>query len=50
MNNKLARISKFLSLVLHHKPETIGLSLDQGGWAQVDELLEEMTCLQRLNR
>jgi putative RNA 2'-phosphotransferase len=39
MNRKLVRISKFLSLVLRHKPETIGLSLDQGGWARVDELI-----------
>jgi putative RNA 2'-phosphotransferase len=36
---KLVEISKFLSLVLRHKPETIGLSIDQGGWAQVAELL-----------
>ncbi len=39
VDKKLIKISKFLSLVLRHKPETIGLSLDQGGWAQVDELL-----------
>ncbi len=39
MDRKLVRISKFLSLVLRHKPETIGLSLDQGGWARVDELI-----------
>ena len=35
------KISKFLSLVLRHKPETIGLSLDQNGWANVDELLKK---------
>jgi putative RNA 2'-phosphotransferase len=28
-----------VSLVLRHKPERIGLSLDRGGWAKVDELL-----------
>lgn len=39
MDRKLVRISKFLSLVLRHKPGTIGLSLDQGGWARVDELI-----------
>lgn len=32
-------ISKFLSLVLRHKPETIGLSLDHQGWAQVYDLI-----------
>ncbi len=38
-NKKLVKISKFLSLVLRHKPETIGVSVDQGGWIQVDTLL-----------
>ena len=32
-------ISKFLSYVLRHAPERIGLSLDANGWADVDELL-----------
>ena len=35
------RISKFLSLVLRHEPETIGLHLDEQGWADVTELLEK---------
>ena len=39
MNSKLIKVSKFLSLVLRHKPERIELLLDQGGWAKVDELL-----------
>jgi putative RNA 2'-phosphotransferase len=33
------RISKFLSLVLRHQPELIGLELDDSGWASVDALL-----------
>jgi putative RNA 2'-phosphotransferase len=33
------RISKFLSLVLRHKPETINLVLDENGWAAVADLL-----------
>lgn len=32
-------ISKFLSYVLRHAPESIGLSLNANGWADVDELL-----------
>ena len=32
--------SKFLSLILRHKPETIGISLDEHGWADVQELIE----------
>jgi putative RNA 2'-phosphotransferase len=40
MDTKLVGLSKFLSLVLRHKPETIGLTLDANGWADVEELLE----------
>ena len=40
MNDKeKKRISKFLSLVLRHQPEQIGLRLDKQGWAEVDALL-----------
>ncbi|MBX9623145.1 MAG: RNA 2'-phosphotransferase [Gemmataceae bacterium] len=35
----LVRVSKFLSLVLRHKPHEIGLALDPNGWADVDELI-----------
>lgn len=31
--------SKFISLILRHKPETIDISLDEHGWADVDELI-----------
>jgi putative RNA 2'-phosphotransferase len=41
-NKKLIKISKFLSLVLRHKPEVIGLKLDQHGWIKVDELIQAM--------
>ena len=35
-------ISKFLSLLLRHKPEQIGLQLDKEGWADVQELLSKI--------
>jgi putative RNA 2'-phosphotransferase len=38
----IVRISKFISLVLRHKPGLVGLTLDAGGWAQVDDLLGAM--------
>lgn len=42
MNEKdVIRKSKFLSLVLRHKPEEIGLNLDQNGWADIEELLNK---------
>ncbi|MBT2621445.1 RNA 2'-phosphotransferase [Chryseobacterium sp. ISL-6] len=35
------KISKFLSLILRHQPETIHLKLDENGWADVSELIEK---------
>jgi len=33
------RTSKFLSLILRHEPERVGLKLGDAGWVGVDELL-----------
>jgi len=41
MSKSLTTTSKFLSLVLRHKPEEIGLHLNEEGWANVSELLEK---------
>lgn len=44
MNEKrITKISKFMSLVLRHAPEKIGLQLDEAGWAKVDDLLRKMS-------
>lgn len=32
--------SKFISLILRHKPETIGIALDEHGWADVQDLID----------
>ena len=37
--NKNNSTSKFISLILRHRPEVIGITLDEHGWANVDELL-----------
>ena len=39
MNKQLVTISKFLSFVLRHNPQAIGIVLDAEGWVAVDELL-----------
>ncbi|ALV27823.1 RNA 2'-phosphotransferase [Pannonibacter phragmitetus] len=39
MSEHHTEISKFLSFVLRHKPEAIGLELDPEGWAEVDTLI-----------
>lgn len=35
-------LSKFLSMILRHKPEVIKIKLDKHGWANVDELISNM--------
>ena len=37
------RASKFLSLILRHEPETVGLKLGEAGWVGVNELLEAVS-------
>lgn len=39
MNSELTKISRFLSLILRHKPEVIGVELDEHGWADVHKLI-----------
>lgn len=33
------RTSRFLSMVLRHRPESVGVTLDEAGWVEVDTLL-----------
>lgn len=35
----LKDVSKYMSLILRHKPDAIGITLDEHGWANVDELI-----------
>lgn len=39
MKENELNISKYMSLILRHKPQTIGISLDKNGWVKVDELI-----------
>lgn len=39
MKNNEVKISRFLSLVLRHQPDKIGLTLDSAGWVGVSDLL-----------
>ena len=41
-SDNAVRTSKFLSLVLRHQPEKIGIALDPAGWVDVSELLAAM--------
>lgn len=35
----LVNLSRYMSLILRHKPEVIGITLDEHGWADVEELI-----------
>lgn len=40
-DDRLTHLSKFLSYVLRHAPESIGVALDAQGWVAIDTLLEQ---------
>ena len=42
MKPNITKLSKFLSYVLRHKPNTIELILDKNGWTDVTDLLNKM--------
>ena len=42
MTKEQNHISKFISLILRHKPEAINITLNDQGWANVQNLLEGM--------
>lgn len=45
----LKETSKFISLILRHKPDVIGITLDEHGWANVDELIAGVSKTHPLN-
>lgn len=49
-SENLNQISKFISLILRHKPETIGIALDEHGFADVEELIQGISKTYSFNR
>ncbi len=45
----LTKTSRFISLILRHKPETIGITLDEHGWAKVAELIDGISKTQYID-
>lgn len=50
MKMNLTSTSKFVSLILRHKPETIGIQLDEHGWVNVDGLIAGISKTREFNR
>ena len=45
--NQIKSTSKFLSYVLRHHPESIGIQLDKEGWVNIDDLIQQANIHQR---
>ncbi len=41
MDRRIEKISKFLSLVLRHRPEILGMQLDPEGWLEIEPLIAQ---------
>jgi len=39
MNKRLTKISKYLTFILRHEPQSIGLTPDENGYLKIDELV-----------
>ena len=48
--NQMKSTSKYISLILRHKPEVIGITLDEHGWANVEELIQGVSRTRALDR
>ena len=40
MNKRLTKISKYLTFILRHEPNAIGMKLDPEGWLKIDDLVK----------
>ena len=47
MSGDLTSLSRFISLILRHKPDTVGLSLDRQGYVGIDALIEAINSKSR---
>ena len=45
----LTKVSKYISLILRHKPETIGITLDSNEWANVEDLIKGVSKTYKLD-
>ncbi|MCO1336960.1 RNA 2'-phosphotransferase [Microbulbifer sp. OS29] len=41
MSKEFNAISKYFSYLLRHRPNSIGLSMDENGWVSIDELVQK---------
>ena len=39
-NKEQNNLSKYIALILRHRPDVVGITLDEHGWANVSDLLK----------
>ncbi len=44
------KLSRFLSMVLRHRPDKIGIALDKSGWADIEKLIKGVSSFHYLDR
>ena len=49
-SSEVTRTSRYLSMVLRHRPQEAGIALDRHGWANVDELIAGVSKKRPLTR
>jgi len=47
MRKELVGVSKFLSMILRHKPDAIGITLDAEGWTDIQTLIDNAAIYQK---
>ncbi len=50
LRKELVSASRFLSLILRHRPETVGITLDEHGWADVEQLIAGIRAVRPFDR
>ena len=43
--SSVTQTSKYIALILRHKPEVIGITLNEHGWADVKELISGINAI-----
>ncbi|NVK88595.1 MAG: RNA 2'-phosphotransferase [Gammaproteobacteria bacterium] len=49
-SKELKKASKFLSFILRHSPDDIGLELDDNGWADISDIIDKSSSQITLNK
>lgn len=49
-NKEQNNLSKYIALILRHRPDVVGITLDEHGWANVSDLLKGINKTQTITK